>query len=223
MRHIIKITVYLLCFTITSCNQVSNYNSYLYDVINLGQISTGFYPIPLKLKTINESFVNINGRDSLIKRIDSLNIITYAESFFYKLNMKIINYNDFKKNLMISLHESNSIFVDSALFHSYDNKYNRVDTDVEIERLYNKEGITGVLNRYLDSDGWLLKYYPKDTTKGIDFHGKGVNINYILYLSGQHNIYFFERFHGYDEIAGLKIMEGMSDKRQHRGLKKLNP
>lgn len=129
--------------------------------------------------------------------------------------------------------------VDSTLYAEYYPR--RAVVDKEIETLYQKEGIVGVLNRYLDEEGWLEKYCPeemyvtRDTVvmeegydgkmeerkatiitdeivPGFTYHGQGVNVDYIMYLASLHNIYFFLYYHLPDEYCGYYISQWDDDK-----------
>ena len=128
--------------------------------------------------------------------------------------------------------------VDSTLYAEY-YPYRAV-VDKEIESLYQKEGIAGVLNKYLDEEGWLEKYIPwemyvtRDTivmeegyggkmeerhykirtgelAPGYTYHGQGVNVKYIMYLASLHNIYFYCYYHYPDEYCGYYISQWDDD------------
>ncbi len=136
--------------------------------------------------------------------------------------------------------------VDSVLYADY--YPDRVVVDKEIEALYKEEGIVGVLNKYLDAEGWLDKdcqiyhYVTRDTVRyeevngeireypgtiitdervpGYTWHGEGVNVDYIIYLASLHNIYFYLYYHLPDEYQGHYIALWDNEK-ELKGLKYL--
>ena len=98
----------------------------------------------------------------------------------------------------------------------------KINPSTEIEQLYNNYGITTVLNKYLDDSGWLLKYLYNDKLDTLDYHGKGVNVDYIIYLAAKHNIYFnFYDLHAPDEPIGYQITLSGSEKDNLKGIKNI--
>ena len=143
------------------------------------------------------------------------------------------------KYYRLLIDNNNTLNVDSTLYAEY--YPHRVVVDEEIQSLYQKEGIVGVLNKYLDEEGWLEKYIPwemyvtRDTivmeegydgkmeerhykirtselAPGYTYHGQGVNVDYIMYLASLHNIYFYCYYHYPDEYCGYYISQWDDDK-----------
>lgn len=223
MKYLIGTILVLLPF-IVSChsNRAKELNPYLYNILRVSTPSDGYYPISLRVKTSFDKLVTINNQDTILTYKDSIDVVFSTTTLYNDINIDIFNYDDFVNNLILTIEKNNSIKIDSTLFAKYKNYKFGVIVDKGIEDLYNKKGIVGVLNKYLDNEGWLQCYFPSQLDNVIDYHGKGMNINYVIYLAAKHNVYFFCRSHMPDEISGYYLALGLSDKKELKGLKTLN-
>lgn len=223
MKYTRTLFIGLLSLTVACHNDI---NPYLKKNIDWWESSVDYFLLPV-------TFVNADkSNDSSIK--DTLyHLVIPPSIILHRINMQLcMNFQDVLYNTLI--YDDNKIYVDSTLFNKY-YPY-RVIEDKTIYALYTKEGIVGVLNKYLDNDGWLEKYLPidryqidtinrnTDTVKFLEnpiyqWHGKGVNIEYIVHLASLHNIYFWKYDHLPDEYVGTFITLTGSDPEQLKGLK----
>ena len=212
------------------------------------RMSDGCYIVPLVLKCNNVSdtmdqscIVAANAgylRDEYMQSSEEFSLPDNFDEMTEYDQQKYWKKRD-EKYFRMLVDSNMTLEVDSVLYAEY--YPGRVVVDEEIQSLYQKEGIVGVLNKYLDEEGWLEKYIPwemyvtRDTivmeegyggkmeerhykirtgelASGYTYHGQGVNVDYIMYLASLHNIYFYCYYHYPDEYCGHYISQWDDDK-----------
>ena len=118
---------------------------------------------------------------------DSMMICTLSSYLYRDLNMEILAYDDFLKQLYNHVESKKALLVDSVLYEKL--LVNRVREDKDIKALYDKTGIEGVLDKYMNKeDHALLHYFPEgDESEAFN---SNVNVDYIVYLCFLHDIFF---------------------------------
>lgn len=232
--RIINILLFVIFILLASCD--SKDNKYLKKNLENWYSSVDYFLLPITL-------VNCNDTPSKSQDDTMYHLVTYPGAILH--NMTNIQLDmDYKKVLYKTLMSNNmKLHVDSIIFDRYFES--RVLIDRDIDSLYNSIGIIGILNKYLDEEGWLVKYCPIERYRidtvsyyenGVemqklvisnqevstyDWHGKGINADYIVYLASIHNIYFWKYDHLPDEYVGYYINISQSDYNQLKGLKLL--
>ena len=182
-------SILFIIAAITIYQSNKKYESNLYDAIRPGIILQGYNILGMSTK-FPVKLENELSKDTCI-------IITTIEDLYSICNLRPSkNRSDiFIEYVYETLNNNNYFYTDSTTFAEIiKDKSSIVVKDKKIDSIYQKEGITGVLDRYLDSDDWLEKHYWEDkygeNAKESIFHGKNVNINYIIYLAAKNDIYF---------------------------------
>lgn len=232
--RVVNILLFVISTLLTSCD--SRDNKYLKKNLENWCSSVDYFLLPITL-------VNSNEKQSKLQDDTMYHLVTYPGAILHNMtNIQLdMDYKEILYKTLVSNHMK--LHVDSIIFDRYFES--RVLIDKNIDSLYNSIGIIGILNKYLDKDGWLVKYcpierYQIDTISfyenGIemqklfisnqeisdyDWHGKGVNVDYIVYLASLHNIYFWKYDHLPDEYVGYFINLPQSDYKGLKGLKLL--
>lgn len=232
--RIINILLIVIFILLTSCD--SKDNKYLKKNLENWHSSVDYFLLPITL-------VNSNENQSKSQDDTMYHLVTYPGAILHNMTNMHLDM-DYKDILYKTLVGNNMrLVVDSVIFDRYFES--RVLIDRNIDSLYNSIGIIGILNKYLDEDGWLVKYCPIERyhidsisfyENGVemqklflsdqeistyDWHGKGINVDYIVYLASMHNIYFWKYDHLPDEYVGYFINIQQSDYNQLKGLKLL--
>lgn len=185
----------------------SSNNKYLKKAIYSLPISNCYSIYPILLKHT----------DSL-KNSELFSIITSSDDLYSRLNIQAVDFPIFCHGIYMNAMKYTPVKINNNLYHDCVNR--KIIPSTEIEQLYNTYGIITVLNKYLDDNGWLLKYLYIEKFDNANYHGKDVNVDYIIYLAAKHNIYFnFYDLHVPGEPIGYQITLSGSEKGKLKGLK----
>ena len=132
---------------------------------------------------------------------DSMDCVKNVCSFYYELNIKILEKKEFTIRLYDHIVKNEYIEVDTTCY-KYLQYYAKVEEDTVIKSLYDREGIDAVIDEYLDECGIL---------ESLENRKEDMNYDYIVYLCFQHNIYFF-----WDDEINASLMHGWDEYKAKR-------
>lgn len=150
-----------LCFSCISCiEKQAGKRSLLEDALFVFDGSAYTAPVcffPLKFKCKDDSIVKL----------------VYGEGLYNDLNMHFCGYDVFAKSLMSTIEKDGYLNVDSVYFASI--RKDAIVIDDSVQSCYKKEGIDGIIKRYVSQQSYLTEA----TTERAD---------YLIYLLYQHRI-----------------------------------
>ena len=179
-----KNKLYFLCISIICISSGCKHEWTLRDSVVYPYFSTWEPLYAIKLKTWHQTVPK--------EEEDSCYIITSTPSLYNQLNMQLLEPDEFANRLYDIVKKDEALSVTEDFFNCKSNSKIQIDSNIYI--LYKNDGIEAILDRYTDQKGNLYVYnpFPLEGQERMNF-GQDVNIDYIIYLAQQHNIFSFFR------------------------------
>lgn len=142
---------------------------------------------------------------------DTINVASYSNDIYKKVNMSILDEETFQKSLYAHISSNIPIEVDSTFFAKF-NQY-KITPCLEVTELYKKKGIGAVLWHYMKGKrympDWPMHFEEDDS---IQIKKKKARLNLIrnvIYLAFKHHIFFNfgEELTYWVDDKGFELME----------------